>query len=58
MGSSLGGASLEKRAILFNSAKLRKTNITQNAANSDNANFFKMMTSSEYNMVSIFHNLN
>ncbi len=38
--SNLGGTSLEKRAILFTSAKLREANITQNATNYDNTDFF------------------
>ncbi len=38
--SNLGGTSLEKRAILFTSAKLREANITQNATNYDNSDFF------------------
>ena len=38
--SNLGGTSLEKRAILFTSAKLREANITQNATNYDNSEFF------------------
>ncbi len=40
--SNLGGASLEKRAILFTSAKLRVANINQNATNLDNTDFFVM----------------
>ncbi len=38
--SNLGGTSLKKRSILFNSAKLRETNITQNATNYDSSDFF------------------
>ncbi len=38
--SNLGVTSLEKRAILFTSAKLIEANITQNASNYDNTDFF------------------
>ncbi len=38
--SNLGGTSLEKRAILFTSAKLREANITQNATNYYNSDIF------------------
>lgn len=38
--SNLGGSSLEKRAILFTSAKLREASAIQNATNSDNTDFF------------------
>ncbi len=38
--SNLGGASLEKRAILFTSARMRENSITQNATNFDNTEFF------------------
>lgn len=38
--SNLGGASLEKRVILFTSARLRETSICQNATNSDNTKVF------------------
>ncbi len=38
--SILGGTSLEKSAIYFTSAKLREANISQNAINSDNTDFF------------------
>ena len=41
--SNLGRMSLEKRAILFTSAKLKEVNITQHATNSDNSCFFVMM---------------
>ncbi len=36
----MGGTGLEKRTILFISAKLREANISQNATNSDNTDFF------------------
>ncbi len=39
--SNLGGTSLEKRSILFTSAKLREANNFQNATNSDNTFFGK-----------------
>ncbi len=35
--SNLGGTSLEIRAILFTSAKLREANITQNATHYDDS---------------------
>ncbi len=38
--SNLGGTSLEKMVILFTSAKLKEANITQNATNYDNFDFF------------------
>ncbi len=38
--SILGGAGLDKRALLFTSAKLWESNVTPNAKNSDNTNFF------------------